>query len=83
MTTNCPPAFVLLTGCVNKERKLETLRKKEFDNITEYLVRKEDRIEKKKNKNKELGNGHTTMDDSALAQGAESEAKRPKLELTS
>ncbi|XP_074618390.1 tRNA (guanine-N(7)-)-methyltransferase non-catalytic subunit wdr4-like isoform X4 [Acropora palmata] len=64
-----------LTGCVNQERKLETLRKKEVDNISEYLARKEDRIEKKREKNKQShGDLSTTLDSS------EREAKRPRLE---
>ena len=54
-----------------------------MDNISEYLTRKEDRIGKKKNKTKESDNGHTGMDDSALEQTGEHEAKRPKLELAS
>jgi len=53
------------------------------DNISEYLTRKEDRIEKKKNKNKEPDNGHAAMDDFILEKTEENEAKRPKLELTS
>lgn len=76
------PTFTL-TGSLHRERKLETLRKKEVDNISEYLTRKEDRIGKKKNKNKEPDNGHTAMDDSSLEKTEENEAKRPKLELTS
>lgn len=54
-----------------------------MDNISEYLTRKEDRIGKKKNKNKEPDNGHAAMDDSILEKTEENEAKRPKLELTS
>ena len=55
ITKTCPPTFFLI-GSLNQERKLEALRKKEVDNITDYLARKEDRIEKKKNKNKEPDN---------------------------
>jgi len=55
------------------------------DNISEYLTRKEDRIGKKKNRNKapEEDNGYTAMDDSNLEKTEENEAKRPKLELAS
>ncbi|KAL9979832.1 hypothetical protein ACROYT_G017551 [Oculina patagonica] len=67
-----------LKGSLNQERKLETLRKKEVDNITDYLARKEDRIEKKKNKTKEPDNRRTTMEEQT-----ENEAKRPRLEITS
>lgn len=52
-----------------------------MDNISEYLTRKEDRIGKKKNKNKEPENGHRAMDDSTLEQTEVNKAKRPKLEL--
>lgn len=82
ITKHCPPTFVL-TGSLNWERKLETLRKKEVDNITEYLTRKEDRIGKKKNKNKEPDNGHTAVDDFTLEGTEENETKRPRLEITS
>ncbi|XP_068724975.1 tRNA (guanine-N(7)-)-methyltransferase non-catalytic subunit WDR4-like [Montipora capricornis] len=60
-------------GCINQERKLETLRKKEVDNISEYLARKEDRIEKKRGKNQQSISGYSKDD-------TESEAKRPRLE---
>lgn len=54
---------------------MQTLRKKEVDNISEYLARKEDRIEKKRGKNKQFhGDLSTTLD------GSEREAKRPRLE---
>nr|XP_058941381.1 tRNA (guanine-N(7)-)-methyltransferase non-catalytic subunit WDR4-like [Pocillopora verrucosa] len=72
-----------LKGSLNQERKLDTLRKKEVDNLTEYLARKEERIEKKNNKSKHQDNGHTKMDSSTVEPTTESEAKRPKLELTS
>lgn len=70
-------------GSLNQERKLDTLRKKEVDNLTEYLARKEERIEKKNNKSKHQDNGHTKMDSSTAETTTESEVKRPKLELTS
>jgi len=74
------PAFPL-TGSLHRERKLEALRKKEVDNISEYLTRKEDRIGKKKTKHKEpeTDNGYTVMDDSNLEKTEENEAKRPSL----
>lgn len=68
---------------MHRERKLETLRKKEVDNVSEYLTRKEDRIGKKKNRPRDTDNGHTATDDSTLEQTGENEAKRPKLELAS
>jgi len=80
-----PTPTFSLKGSLHRERKLEALRKKEVDNISEYLTRKEDRIGKKKNKNKapEEDNGYTAMDESNLEKTEENEAKRPKLELVS
>ena len=71
------------TGSLNQERKLDSLRKKEVDNLTEYLARKEERMEKKNNKNKLQDNGHAKMDDSTIEPTTEREAKRPKLEAAS
>lgn len=82
MIRNWPPTFAH-AGSLNQERKLDTLRKKEVDNLTEYLARKEERIEKKNYKSKHQDNGHTKMDSSTVEPTTESEAKRPKLELTS
>ena len=70
----------MFTGCLSQERKLETLRKKEVDNISEYMARKEDRMDKKKDKNKQAVSGHETTQDSTFEQIPESEAKRPRLE---
>ncbi|XP_032238122.2 tRNA (guanine-N(7)-)-methyltransferase non-catalytic subunit wdr4 isoform X2 [Nematostella vectensis] len=39
-----------LEECTSKEPHLSTLRKKEVDNMTEYLTRKEERIKQKKDK---------------------------------
>lgn len=72
-----------LKGSLNQERKLDSLRKKEVDNLTEYLARKEERMEKKNNKNKLQDNGHAKMDDSTIEPTTEREAKRPKLEAAS
>ena len=69
------------TGCVDKERKLDTLRKKEVDNISEYFARKEDRIGKKKGKSATEDNTRTESLHTAHEEIAEShEAKRPRLE---
>lgn len=69
------------TGCVDKERKLDTLRKKEVDNISDYFARKEDRIGKKKGKSATEDNTRTESLHTACEEITEShEAKRPRLE---
>lgn len=72
--------FLLFTGCVNQERKLEMLRKKEVDNVSEYLARKEDRMGKKRVKNKQSDRGDFTTQASCLEKMSENGAKRPRLE---
>lgn len=69
------------TGCIDKERKLDSLRKKEVDNISEYFARKEDRIGKKKGKSATEDSTRTESLHTGHEEIAENhEAKRPRLE---
>lgn len=77
ITTQLSTCVSFPPGCLNQERKLETLRKKEVDNTSKYLAKKEDRMKKKRDKNEQTDNGHTTKQDSPLEQMAE---KRRRLE---